>query len=72
MPNIVVTVDAFGRLLVPKNVRRAFPTKRFSLNVEDDEIRLTPIKGWESLFGSIPSLSVKKLEQMRREEAEVG
>lgn len=72
MTNFLVSFDEFGRLLVPKKIRKAFSTNKFALRVENEEIRLIPIRTWEEFFGSIPELSVKLLKRLRREEAEHG
>ncbi|MEK6924253.1 MAG: AbrB/MazE/SpoVT family DNA-binding domain-containing protein [Candidatus Micrarchaeota archaeon] len=65
----VVTIDALGRLLIPKQVRESFNTRQFYLHAEREELRLTPVKSWDELFGSLPSLSARDLKKMRTEDA---
>lgn len=72
MAVVVVSVDEFGRVVVPKRVREAFSTTKFALQMQDGEIRLTPLMGWGGLFGSIPELSTKMLDKLRKEDAEYG
>ncbi len=68
----VVSIDEFGRLLVPKAIRRLFSARKFALQFEEDEIKLTPLKTWDEFFGSSPELNVRRLEKLRREEEESG
>lgn len=66
----MVSMDSVGRVLIPKKARNAFKSRRFLVQVEEDEIRLKPVKSWDDLFGSLKGLDRRKLERMRREDAE--
>lgn len=69
MADVVVCIDDVGRLLIPKNIRSIFKSKKFALEVEKGEIKLKPLKSWDELFGCMPKLSIKDLKKMREEEA---
>ncbi len=60
----IVSFDAFGRLLIPSFVRKLFATRRFALEVKDEEIVLRPVKTWKELFGSLPGPGLNAFKKL--------
>lgn len=70
MAENIVVVDAHGRIVIPKLVRRIFKTNRFRIEVKKEKIELKPIKSLDELFGSLPELDLKRIRKEHSEEAE--
>ncbi len=70
MADVVVSLDMFGRILIPMEIRKKLTSKRFAMQVENEEITLKPLKSWDELFGIMHGISTKDLKKMRREDAE--
>lgn len=66
----IVVVDAHGRMVIPKSVRRIFKTNRFKIEAKKEKIELKPIKSLDELFGSLPELDLKRIRKEHFEEVE--
>ena len=65
----VVVMDAFGRVMLSKAVRKQFPARKFEVLVKKEEIRLKPIKTLDELFGTLPKISMVEFRKKHDEEA---
>ena len=66
---VEVFVDNFGRIVLPKKIRKQFETRRFSAEIVKDKIVLEPAKGLETLLGAAKGLDVKDFIRWKRAEA---
>jgi len=64
----VVVVDEYGRIVIPKRVRKIFRTSKFEIDVKEEKIELKPIKSLDELFGSLPELDLKWIKREHEEE----
>jgi len=65
---IKVKMDRFGKIFFPKNIREKVPDNEFEVVIENDHIELIPIRNPLELFGTLRSVSTKKLEELHGEE----
>ncbi len=68
MDGEIVEMDRVGRIVVPKRLRKAFKTFRFFIQADDGELRLRPLKSWDELFGCLPNLDRRDLDELDRED----
>ena len=68
MNEVIVTMDKFGRIMIPAFLRKHFSSNKFALREENKEIRLTPIMTWDEALGSIKGIDMKKFEKQHRED----
>lgn len=61
MDSIVVSMDKFGRILLPRKLRKQSGAQSFTVEANDSEIRLKPIPRLDEMFGSMPNLNLSKL-----------
>ena len=57
----VITIDATGRMVLPKKIRDRFESNRFKVQEADGHIKLIPIKPLSSLFGILPDLDIEAI-----------
>ncbi|MDP3563138.1 MAG: AbrB/MazE/SpoVT family DNA-binding domain-containing protein [Methanoregula sp.] len=57
----VITVDATGRMVLPKKIRDRFPSNRFKVREAEGHIELIPVKPLSSLFGIFPDLDIRAI-----------
>jgi len=52
----VVTVDATGRMVLPKKIREHYGADRFVIRETEKHIELVPVRPLRSLLGILPDL----------------
>jgi bifunctional DNA-binding transcriptional regulator/antitoxin component of YhaV-PrlF toxin-antitoxin module len=57
----VITVDAVGRMVLPKKIRDHYPANRFEVREAGGHIELVPVKPLRSLLGILPDLDVEEV-----------
>lgn len=65
---ILVKIDAFGKIFLPKQVRSQMKAKQFEVVLMNDELHLIPVEDPAKLFGMLPDISRKSLEELHDEE----
>jgi len=55
----VITVDATGRMVLPKKIRDHYPANRFEVREAEGHIELIPVKPLSSLLGILPDLDIE-------------
>ena len=66
----VITVDATGRMVLPKKIREHYNATRFKVRETKGRIELIPIKPLSSLFGILPNLDIGALYRDHDREVE--
>jgi len=67
---ITVRLDRFGKIFIPKEIRKKMVADEFEVNFEEEKIELIPVKHPLELFGTLKSVSIKKLDEIHGEEHE--
>ncbi len=67
---LVLKVDNFGRITLPKNIRNAVNALEFEVLIENREIRLKPVPSWEEMKGAFPKLDMVSFKKEHDEEWE--
>ena len=57
----VITVDATGRMVLPKKIRERFESNRFKVQEAEGHIELIPVKPLSSLLGIFPDLDMEAI-----------
>ena len=57
----VITVDATGRMVLPKKIRDHYNANRFEVRETKGHIELIPVKPLSSLFGIFPDLDMEAI-----------
>jgi len=60
-PGPVVTIDATGRMVLPKKIRDHYDANRFVVREADGHIELVPVKPLSSLLGILPDLDIRAI-----------
>jgi bifunctional DNA-binding transcriptional regulator/antitoxin component of YhaV-PrlF toxin-antitoxin module len=58
---LVITVDATGRMVLPKKIRDHYPVNRFEVRETKGHIELIPVKPLSSLLGIFPDLDIEAI-----------
>ena len=66
----VITVDATGRMVLPKKIRDRFESNRFKVREAEGHIELIPVKPLSSLFGILPDLDIEAIYRDHDREVE--
>jgi bifunctional DNA-binding transcriptional regulator/antitoxin component of YhaV-PrlF toxin-antitoxin module len=66
----VITIDATGRMVLPKKIRDHFESNRFKVRETKGHIELIPIKPLSSLLGIFPDIDLKALYRDHDREVE--
>lgn len=66
----VITVDATGRMVLPKKIRDRFESNRFKVRETEGHIELIPVKPLSSLFGILPDLDIEAIYRDHDREVE--
>jgi len=66
----VITVDATGRMVLPKKIRDRFESNRFRVRETEGHIELIPVKPLSSLFGIFPDLDIEAIYRDHDREVE--
>ncbi len=74
MVNITITVkiDKFGKIFLPKRIRRKLTAEKFEVRVEEGVIELIPVKSPLELFGTLKSIDMSVLDEIHGEDHEFG
>ena len=68
--SVVVKIDQFGKIFIPKKIRGQLPAQEFEIIVKDDVVKLIPIRHPSQLFGSLRSLNITAVDEIHGEEHE--
>ena len=66
----VITVDATGRMVLPKKIRDRFESNRFRIRGAEGHIELIPVKPLSSLLGIFPDLDIEAIYRDHDREVE--
>lgn len=66
----VITVDATGRMVLPKKIRDRFESNRFRVRETEGHIELIPVKPLSSLLGIFPDLDIEAVYRDHDREVE--
>lgn len=66
----VVTVDATGRMVLPKKIRNHYEANRFVVREAEGHIELIPVKPLSSLLGILPDLDIEAIYRDHDREVE--
>ncbi len=68
MESVIVKMDRFGRVLLPKEVRNEVGADTFVVQTRPKEIRFKAIPTIEEAFGSMPWINMRKFKKQREED----
>ena len=57
----VITMDATGRMVLPKKIRDHYNANRFEVREAEGHIELIPVKPLSSLLGIFPDLDIEAI-----------
>lgn len=66
----VITVDATGRMVLPKKIREHYNATRFKVRETEGHIELIPVKPLSSLLGIFPELDLEAIYRDHDREVE--
>ena len=69
---ITVKIDKFGKIFLPKSIRRQIQANEFEVHIEDEKVELIPIKEPLELFGTLKKTNKKHLDKIHGEEHDLG
>ncbi len=69
MENVFVTVDKFGRILLPKKVREEIGAETFAVKVMPNELRLKTVHSLREMRGSMKNLDLKEFKHQHAEDS---
>ena len=67
---ITVKIDKFGKIFIPKKIRKKMVSDEFEVKIEKDKVELIPVIHPLELFGTLKSVKLKKLDEIHGEEHE--
>ena len=67
---ILVKIDKFGKIFLPKKVRSKMKANQYEVVMAKGEVHLIPVLKPSELFGSLPDSNIKHLEEIHDEEHE--
>jgi len=68
---IVVKMDKYGKVFLPKQIRSRIDADRFEAVFVKNELHLKPIRKPTELFGILPDINNKNLDEVHNEEHEL-
>ena len=69
---ITVKIDRFGKIVIPKKIRKALSAEEFEINVEEGVVKLIPVKNPLELFGTLKDFDMSVLDEIHGEDHEFG
>lgn len=66
----VITIDATGRMVLPKKIRDHYNATRFKVRETEGHIELIPVKPFRSLLGIFPDLDLEAMYRDHDREVE--
>jgi bifunctional DNA-binding transcriptional regulator/antitoxin component of YhaV-PrlF toxin-antitoxin module len=69
-PGPVITVDATGRMVLPKKIRERFESNKYTVREAGGHIELIPVKPLSSLLGIFPDLDIEAIYRDHDREVE--
>jgi bifunctional DNA-binding transcriptional regulator/antitoxin component of YhaV-PrlF toxin-antitoxin module len=66
----VVTIDATGRMVLPKKIRAHYEANRFVVREAEGHIELVPVKPLHTLFGILPDIDLEAIYRDHDREVE--
>jgi bifunctional DNA-binding transcriptional regulator/antitoxin component of YhaV-PrlF toxin-antitoxin module len=67
---ITVKIDKFGKIFLPRNVRKKLNAEKFEIVIKDGVVELIPVKNPLALFGTLKSLDTGILDEIHGEDHE--
>ncbi len=67
---VTVKIDRFGKIFIPKEIRKKMVSDEFEVKIEKDKLELIPVIHPLELFGTLKSVNLKKLDEIHGEEHE--
>ncbi len=68
MMPLVLKIDKFGRITLPKEVRKKLSSKEVSAEWKEDTLCLRRVPEWDELIGIFPGLDMDAFMKERHEE----
>lgn len=65
---LVLNIDKFGRITLPKEVRQRLNSSQVSLEWQKEGLCLRRVPGWDELIGMFPGLDMDAFMKERHEE----
>lgn len=65
---LVLRIDKFGRITLPKKIRDQLNATDFEVNVKNRRLWLKPVPSWKDLKGAFPKLDMGAFMKERHEE----
>lgn len=65
---LVLRIDKFGRITLPKDVRRKLNSDVVSMEWKDDSLCLQRVPNWHELIGCLPGLDMAEFMREHHEE----
>ncbi|MFH0712956.1 MAG: hypothetical protein V1722_05975 [Candidatus Micrarchaeota archaeon] len=65
---MVVTMDSFGRILLPKAVRKEVSATRFLVDVKNEQVILKPIPRFEDCIGRYKGIDMAAFRKQHEED----
>jgi len=69
---ITVKIDKYGKIFLPKRIRRSLTAEEFEVRVEEGVIELIPVKNPLELFGTLKNFDKSILDEIHGEDHEFG
>ncbi len=66
--SVTVKIDKFGKIFIPKKIRKQLVSNEFEVIIENDKLELIPVKHPLELFGTLKSVKLKKLDEIHGED----
>lgn len=67
---ITVKIDKFGKIFLPRNIRKNLDADKFEVVVKDGVVELIPVRNPLALFGTLKSLDIGTLDEIHGEDHE--
>ena len=67
-----VKIDRFGKIFIPKKIRKALSAEEFEINIEEGVVKLVPVRSPLELFGTLKDFDMSILDEIHGEDHEFG
>ena len=68
--SITVKIDRFGKIFLPRKVRKKLNAEKFEIIIKDGVVELIPVRNPFDLFGTLKSLDTGILDGVHGEDHE--
>lgn len=64
---VVLTIDKFGRITLPKEIRQKLGSKELTAEVRGGKLLLAPAPSWDDMTGTFPNLDMEDFKKQHDE-----